>query len=61
METYQTLADAKKKTKNWIQGAINPKHVGMCTPISKKTCTGRRRALALTFKKHHGFHKKKEK
>lgn len=35
---------------------INPAHKGYCTPMSKPTCTGHRRALALTLKKHHGFH-----
>lgn len=35
---------------------IHPSHKGYCTPMSKSTCTGRRRALALTLKKHHGFH-----
>lgn len=37
---------------------INPAHRGFCTPMSKSTCTGARRRLALTLKKHHGFHKK---
>lgn len=37
--------------KNWIKGDINPKHKGFCTPMSKKTCTPRRRALAMRFKK----------
>lgn len=37
---------------------INPAHKGFCTPMSKPTCTGARRRLALTLKKHHGFHKK---
>jgi len=37
---------------------INPAHKGFCTPMSKATCTGARRRLALTLKKHHGFHKK---
>ena len=42
----------KKGTdKNWIQKAVNPKHKGFCTPITKKTCTPRRKALAMTFKK----------
>jgi len=50
METYKSLADAKK-AKNWIAKAVNPKHEGYCTPITKKTCTGRRKALAQTFKK----------
>lgn len=45
----------KKKTggtkdKNWIKGAVNPKHKGYCTPMSKPTCTPKRKALARTFK-----------
>jgi len=51
METFQTLEDAKKSKKNWIQGAVNPKHEGYCTPMTKKTCTPARKALAKTFKK----------
>jgi hypothetical protein len=39
------------KDKNWIQKAINPKHKGFCTPLSKPTCTPKRKALALTLKK----------
>lgn len=42
--------------KKWIQKAINPKHKGYCSPMTKSTCTPRRKALAMTFKKHHGFH-----
>lgn len=42
---------AKKKTKNWIKGAINPAHKGYCTPMSKATCTPKRKALARTLKK----------
>ena len=37
--------------KNWIQKAVNPKHKGYCTPMTKPTCTPKRKALALTFKK----------
>ena len=37
--------------KRWIQKAVNPKHKGFCTPMTKKTCTPRRKALARTFKK----------
>lgn len=48
------------KSKNWIQSAVNPKHEGFCTPMSKPTCVGKRRTFALTMKKHHGFHKKHE-
>lgn len=36
---------------NWIQKAVNPKHKGYCTPMTKSTCTPRRKALARTFKK----------
>ena len=39
------------KDGKWIQKAINPKHKGFCTPLSKKTCTPRRKALAVTLKK----------
>lgn len=44
------------KDGHWIQKAVNPKHKGYCTPMTKKTCTPKRKALAKTFKKHHGFH-----
>ena len=39
------------KKGGWIQKAVNPKHKGFCTPMTKKTCTPRRKALARTFKK----------
>ena len=39
------------KDKNWIQKAVNPAHKGYCTPMSKPTCTPKRKALARTFKK----------
>lgn len=45
------------KSGKWIQKAVNPEHKGYCTPMTKKTCTPKRKALAKTFKKHHGFHK----
>lgn len=54
----QSSISTYAKGGHWIQGAINPAHKGYCTPMTKSTCTGRRRALAMTFKKHHGFHKK---
>jgi hypothetical protein len=41
----------KKRKKKWIQKAVDPEHEGYCTPITKKTCTPRRKALALRFKK----------
>ena len=35
----------KVEDKNWIQKAVNPKHKGYCTPMTKKTCTPARKAL----------------
>lgn len=40
----------KAKDGKWIQKAVNPKHKGYCTPMTKPTCTPRRKALAKTFK-----------
>lgn len=37
---------------------INPKHKGYCTPMTKATCTGKRRTFALNAKRH--FKKKAE-
>jgi hypothetical protein len=39
------------KDDKWIQKAVNPKHKGYCTPVTKKTCTPKRKALARTLKK----------
>lgn len=44
-------------SKDWISKAVNPKHKGYCTPMTKETCTPKRKALAETFKK---MAKKKE-
>jgi hypothetical protein len=41
----------KKKEKDWIQKAVNPEHEGYCTPMTKSTCTPKRKALAMRFKK----------
>tara|TARA_R110000751_G_scaffold306854_1_gene426398 strand:- start:281 stop:694 length:414 start_codon:yes stop_codon:yes gene_type:complete len=41
----------EKKDDNWIQKAVNPEHEGYCTPMTKKTCTPPRKALAKRFKK----------
>lgn len=35
----------------WIQKAVDPNHEGYCTPMTKDTCTPKRKALAKTFKK----------
>lgn len=53
LKSKPTMRPLKKggKVKNWIQGAVNPKHKGYCTPMTKKTCTPKRKALAMTFKK----------
>ena len=40
----------KKVDKKWIQKAVNPKHKGFCTPMSKPTCTPKRKALAHTLR-----------
>lgn len=50
-------------TKNWIQKAVDPDHAGFCTPMTKKTCTPRRKALAKRFKKGdiHADNEKKDK
>jgi hypothetical protein len=41
----------------WIQKAIDPKHKGYCTPMTKPTCTPRRKALAKRFKPGGDLHK----
>lgn len=58
MDVFYGNPDMKKG--GWISKAVNPAHKGYCTPMSKPTCTGHRRALALLFKRKHGFHKKQE-
>jgi hypothetical protein len=45
------VKEAKKKDDKWIQKAVDPDHEGDCTPMTKKTCTPKRKALAKTFKK----------
>ena len=49
VETYTNIALLIEK--DWIQGAVNPKHKGFCTPMTKATCTPQRKALAKRFKK----------
>lgn len=50
---------AEQMEKGGFMG-IKKSHKGWCTPMTKPTCTGARRRLALTLKKHHGFHKKED-
>lgn len=38
------------KKGGWLQKAVNPKHKGYCTPMTKSTCTPHRKALAKRFK-----------
>jgi len=56
---------AKKKDKKWIQKAtasIKRRGTkGKCTPITKKSCTGKAKTLAKTFKKIAAKRKKKKK
>ena len=40
---------------------INPKHKGYCTPMTKKTCTPRRKALAKRLKPGGDLYKGKKK
>ena len=47
----QTEAKKGKKDDKWIQKAVDPDHEGYCTPMTKATCTPKRKALAETFKK----------
>jgi len=50
-EVSSTLKSlGKAKDGKWIQKAVNPAHKGFCTPMTKATCTPKRKALAKTFK-----------
>ena len=51
----------KKGSTKFLQKAINPKHKGYCTPMSKKTCTPRRKALAKRLKPGGDLYKGKRK
>ena len=50
-----SMAKGGRAKKNWIQSvnkSIKKRGTkGKCTPITKKGCTGRAKALAMTFKK----------
>ena len=41
----------------WMQKAIDPEQKGYCTPMTKPTCTPRRKALAKRFKPGGDLHK----
>lgn len=51
INTYNKIFTLLTENKDWIQGAVNPKHKGYCTPMTKATCTPPRKALAKRFKK----------
>ena len=38
--------EVDEKTDKWIQQAVNPKHKGYCTPMTKRTCTPKRKAIS---------------
>lgn len=48
---FRSRNNLRERKEKWIQKAVNPKHKGYCTPMSKPTCTPRRKALARRFKK----------
>ena len=50
LEAVLSEKKKKKKKKNWMQD-LDPEHKGYCTPMTKKTCTPKRKALAKRFKK----------
>ena len=54
----QQEEEGMMKKGGWIQKAVNPKHKGYCTPMTKKTCTPHRKALAKRFKSGEFRHKK---
>jgi hypothetical protein len=51
----EVLSESKQEVisedKKWIQKAVDPEHKGYCTPMTKPTCTPKRKALAKRFKK----------
>lgn len=51
VEEKEVTEEDLDEVKKWIQKAVDPKHKGYCTPMTKKTCTPRRKALAKRFKK----------
>ncbi len=51
MESFADFVARKElNEEKWIQKAVNPEHKGYCTPMTKKTCTPKRKALAKRFK-----------
>lgn len=50
-KSYKFAKGGSSGDDKWIQKAINPAHKGYCTPMTKPTCTPKRKALAVTLKK----------
>jgi hypothetical protein len=51
IEVKAALGKSVNEDDKWIQKAVDPEHKGYCTPMTKPTCTPRRKALAKRFKK----------
>ncbi len=52
---FKGLAGGKKKFTK-AHPLVNPEHKGYCTPMTKATCTPRRKAFAERVKREGGFH-----
>lgn len=52
LHKYVSAKGLQYKDGGWIAGAINPNHVGFCSPVTKDTCTLRRKAFAMRAKNH---------
>ncbi len=52
---FSDLAGKRKKFSK-AHPLVNPSHRGYCTPMTKATCTPRRRAFAERVKREGGFH-----
>ena len=50
LDRMRKLSGMTEKKDKWIQGAVDPEHEGYCTPMTKDTCTPKRKALARRFK-----------
>ncbi len=51
---FGKLTPGKKKFTK-AHPLVNPAHEGYCTPMTKSTCTPRRKAFAERVKREHGF------
>jgi hypothetical protein len=46
--------------RKWLQSAIKTSHKGFCSPMSKSTCTPKRKALAKRLKPGGDLYKGKK-